>query len=76
MQEIFDVMEERGIRQQWLADRLGLHKSLLSKYKSGERVAPPDVVLRAAALLDLRVSVVVATPVDIPATRVRRRAAL
>lgn len=64
MDQVFEYMESKGIRQQWLADQLGVHKSLLSKYKSGERVPPADLVIRAARLFGLHVTVTVATDAD------------
>jgi transcriptional regulator with XRE-family HTH domain len=52
-----DVLEAQGRKQRWLARRLGIHESLLSKYIYGVRPVPPGVERRAAELLDLPATV-------------------
>ena len=53
MKLVFQTLRTQGRTQVWLADQLGIDPSLLSKYKSGERVAPEHVVRRSCELLGL-----------------------
>jgi transcriptional regulator with XRE-family HTH domain len=61
------LLEARGSTKKWLAAKLGLTPSALSRYLYGSRPAPPDLYQRVAdvlqvpeALFDERV--VVSTP--------------
>lgn len=53
MDYVFAALEAQGRTQQWLATQLGIHKSLLTHYKSGRRSAPEPIVRRACELLGL-----------------------
>lgn len=58
MDVIFDTLEAQGRTQQWLARQLGVHRSVLTHYKSGRRQMPEAMVLRSAELLGLPESIV------------------
>ena len=40
-----------GYRQNWVAEQIGIDPSLLSRYVSGERSTPEDVIKKVAKLL-------------------------
>jgi transcriptional regulator with XRE-family HTH domain len=72
---IFATLDERGIRQQWLADKLGVDKSLLSKYRTGKRPMPVAHVARSAELLNLPVDYLMSTHANFPFTSANSEAA-
>jgi len=47
------IMDERGHQQAWLAERMGIHQSYLSKLLAGERRWTPELKQKAAAALAL-----------------------
>ncbi|MCP4492358.1 MAG: helix-turn-helix domain-containing protein [Gammaproteobacteria bacterium] len=51
MTKLKKIIEASGYRQNWVARRIGIDASLLSRYVSGERVAPAAIVRRLAKLL-------------------------
>jgi transcriptional regulator with XRE-family HTH domain len=53
MDFVFQTLQAQGRTQRWLARQLGIDPSLLTKYKSGARVAPEHVVRRSCELLGL-----------------------
>lgn len=52
------LLEARGTRRQWLAQKLGMKESTLSRYLGGSRPAPPDLYERIADVLHVPVSFV------------------
>lgn len=50
---IFERMDEKGIRYTWLADKLGVHRSVLTHMKHGRRQMPAEMVAEAFELLDI-----------------------
>jgi putative transcriptional regulator len=49
------VLEERGLRQDWLANRAGIHNATLSRLVTGKTVPTMEVAYRIASALDLHV---------------------
>lgn len=47
------IMNERGHQRVWLAERMGIHQSYLSKLLAGERRWTPELKEKAAAALAL-----------------------
>lgn len=37
---LFDILDERGISQRWLAQQIGLHETVLSQIRKGKRRMP------------------------------------
>lgn len=58
MQVLFDTLETQGRSIRWLAQQLGVDRTLLSHYKAGRRQMPPELVRRAALLLGIPESLV------------------
>jgi len=56
------LLEARGTRKQWLALKLGMKESTLSRYLSGDRTAPADLYQRIADVLHVPVSFVTPDP--------------
>ncbi len=50
-----DLIEARGLKKQWVADRLGMTPSHLSRLLRGERVITETVALKAAELFGVDV---------------------
>lgn len=50
-----EVLKERGLRQDWLASRAGVHNATLSRIVTGKSVPTLEVAYRIANVLDLRV---------------------
>lgn len=61
---LFDILEHRGIKASWLADRAGISKALLSKAKKNERRIPDYARPRISAALGLPESVLFLAPVS------------
>lgn len=61
---LFQVLELRGIKLQWLARQVGLDPSALSRAKSGERHIPLHARKRIAEVLSLPESMLFAAPVS------------
>ena len=53
MNRIKEVLNERGIKQTWLADRLGKSFNMVNSYAQNRRQPPIDVLYRIAELLDM-----------------------
>jgi len=47
------LLEARGSTKRWLAAKLGLTPSALSRYLDGSRPTPPDFYLRVADVLQV-----------------------
>lgn len=45
------VMTVQGRKQRWLADRLGVHESEVSRYMNGSKPMPVELVQQAAEIL-------------------------
>lgn len=56
MRDVFEELERSGRTQRWLARQLGIHYTLLSKYNTGERVAPDEIAREARNLLGISMS--------------------
>lgn len=56
------LLEARGTRKQWLALKLGMKESTLSRYLGGTREAPADLYERIADVLHVPVSFVTPEP--------------
>ena len=54
---VWDILEQQGRRQVWLAARAHISQSLVTRLKQGSRRASPVVRTRIAAALDLPESV-------------------
>ncbi|WAH35069.1 helix-turn-helix transcriptional regulator [Alicyclobacillus dauci] len=50
-----EVIEQRGIKQTWLAERSGVTTTTLSQIVTGKRVPTLEVAFRIAKVLDLRI---------------------
>jgi transcriptional regulator with XRE-family HTH domain len=50
---VWDILEQQGRRQVWLAARAHISNSLVTRMKQGTRRATPTVRRRIAAALDL-----------------------
>lgn len=48
---LFDILDERGIRRDWFASRLGVSRSFISMVESGQRRLTPARRRRAAEVL-------------------------
>ncbi len=53
MEDVFEELVRQGRSQRWLARQLGIHYTLLSKYNTGERVAPEEIVRASRRLLGM-----------------------
>jgi cyanate lyase len=51
VEPLFLFMEERGIMQKWLADKLGVSKVMITYYKTGEAWMPKAQAKKACQLL-------------------------
>jgi transcriptional regulator with XRE-family HTH domain len=52
------LLDARGSSKRWLASKLGMKESTLSRYLSGSRPAPPDLYQRIADVLHVPVAFV------------------
>lgn len=50
-----DVLKERGLRQDWVAEKANVHPTTLSKLAQGKAMPTLEVAYRIANLLDLRI---------------------
>ena len=55
---VIALLEARGTRQQWLAHKLGMKESTLSRYLGGSRPAPEGFYERIADVLHVPVDFV------------------
>ena len=53
MNRIKEVLEERGIKQTWLAERLGKSFCIVNSYICNRRQPSLDVLLEIAKILDI-----------------------
>lgn len=53
MNRIEEILEEKGIKQTWLAEKLGKSLSQTTAYVSGRRQPGLEVLCRRAALLNV-----------------------
>lgn len=60
MDIILATLKEQGRSQRWLAAQLGIDESYIPKYRSGRLTPSPDILARAAQLLGLPASLVLA----------------
>jgi transcriptional regulator with XRE-family HTH domain len=51
MTNLKKIIDASGLKQKWIAKRIGIDAATLSRYVSGERVAPVDVIKTVAKLL-------------------------
>jgi transcriptional regulator with XRE-family HTH domain len=59
------ILEARGVRRDWLANRLGISPSRFTHIEAGRRPPPPGYYERAAAILGVPVEMV--RPDEVPA---------
>lgn len=55
MNRIKEVLEEKGIRQTWLADKLGKSYNMVNSYAQNRRQPSLDVLNEIAEILDVDV---------------------
>ncbi len=55
MNRIKEVLAQKGIKQTWLADKLGKSFNMVNSYAQNRRQPPIDVLYRIADLLDVDV---------------------
>lgn len=53
MNRIKEVLEEKGIKQTWLAEKLGKSYNMVNSYVQNRRQPSLEVLTRIAALLDV-----------------------
>jgi transcriptional regulator with XRE-family HTH domain len=51
MTQLKKIIKARGLKQVWLAERIAVDSSVLSRYISGERPTPPSVLKAIAKVL-------------------------
>ena len=56
MNRIKEVLEERGIKQTWLADKLGKSYNMVNGYVQNRRQPSIEVLYQIAELLDVNPS--------------------
>ena len=53
MNRIKEVLEEKGIKQIWLAERLGKSYNMVNSYVQNRRQPSPEVLYKIAEILDV-----------------------
>ncbi len=53
MNRIKEVLEQKGIKQTWLAEKLGKSFNMVNSYAQNRRQPPIEVLYRIADLLDV-----------------------
>ena len=66
MSELQALIRERGLKQRWLAEQLGVHESMLSKWLSGNRPLPREMAERIAEVLAVPVTEFFSCAHDLP----------
>lgn len=54
MNKIKERLEEKGIKQGWIAKQIGISKTTLSKYVNGNRKIKYETAVKIAELLDCK----------------------
>ena len=52
MKQLRESIREKGIKMNWIADKIGVSQPLLSMYLSGERLMPEEKERAIKALLN------------------------
>lgn len=61
MNRIKEVLEEKGIKQTWLAEKLGKSFSIVNAYVCSRRQPSLDILFEIAKILELDVRVLIGT---------------
>jgi putative transcriptional regulator len=56
MNRIKEVLEEKGIKQTWLAEKLGKSYPIINGYVQNKKQPSLEVLFRIARLLDVKVN--------------------
>ncbi len=56
LNKIGEVLKERGIKNQWLADKLGMTKASVSNYVTNKHQPSLETLYQIATLLDIPVT--------------------
>lgn len=59
MNRIKEVLEEKGIKQTWLADKLGKSYNMVNSYAQNRRQPSLDVLNEIAEILDVDVRILI-----------------
>ena len=55
MNNIREIIKEKGLRSKWVAEQLGVAESDLSNYKSENRKVPQDKIVKLARICGVSV---------------------
>ncbi|AAQ66294.1 transcriptional regulator, putative [Porphyromonas gingivalis W83] len=61
MNRIKEVLEEKGIKQTWLAEKLGKSFSIVNSYVCNRRQPSLDILFEIAKILEVDVRVLIGT---------------
>lgn len=56
MNRIKEVLEEKGIKQKWLAEKLGKSYNMVNSYAQNRRQPSVETLFEIAKILDVKVS--------------------
>ena len=59
MNRIKEVLEEKGIKQTWLADKLGKSYNMVNSYVQNRRQPSLDILTEIAEILDVDVRILI-----------------
>jgi transcriptional regulator with XRE-family HTH domain len=57
MQPLFDLIDSRGLKRVWVAQKIGIDKRRLSRYEHGENRMPDEIFTQLCSLLNAPQSV-------------------
>ena len=57
MNRIKEVLEEKGIKQKWLAEKLGKSYNMVNSYAQNRRQPSVETLFEIAKILDVKVTV-------------------
>ena len=64
MNRIIEVLEEKGIKQKWLAEKLGKSYNIVSGYVQNRQQPRPEVIFEIAKILNVNPKILIKTEPD------------
>jgi transcriptional regulator with XRE-family HTH domain len=66
MTRLQELIRERGLKQRWLAEQLGVHESEFSRWVLGVRPLSAERAQRIAEILDVPADQILSCAADVP----------
>ncbi len=55
MTKLSEILKKRGIKQKWIAEKLGVSETVVSNWVKGKHIPQPKYILKLAVLLNVSI---------------------